>query len=158
VGGSFLSVFQRPAAISTDANDAQQVLCNFESMFGSHRILNGLELGGEKLDHLATLRTDHVIVMLVFVVVLVVGDAVAKPNFARETRFGEEFQRAVNGGLSDAWIFLFDETVEIFAGQMSFSAQENIENQVTLGRALETLLLNMFEENFLLFSHFAGLC
>jgi len=36
-----------------------------------------------------------------------------------------------------------------------FSVQENIENQVTLRRALQPLLLNVFKKDFLLFSHAA---
>ena len=37
------------------------------------------------------------IVMLMLVVVFVVSDAVAEAHFARESRFGQEFQRAIDG-------------------------------------------------------------
>ena len=63
------------------------------------------------------------------------------------------FKRAIDGGLPDAGIFLLDQTIKIFAGKMLFRAQKHIQNQVALGRAFESLLLDMFEKNFLLFSH-----
>ena len=131
----------------------KQMLRDLEAMLRGHRVLNRFQLGRKELDDLATLGTDHVIVMLMFVVVFVVGDAVAKANFARESCFGEQLERAIDSRLADAGIFLLDQPVEIFAGKMSFGAQKNVENQVALSGALESLLLNVFEENFLLFSH-----
>jgi len=132
------------------------VLGYFEAVFCSHRVLDGLQLRRKEFDDPATLRTDHMIVMLVLVVVLVVGDAIAKANFAREPGLGEQLQRPVNGGLADAWVFLFDQTIEIFTGKMSFRPEKDVENQVALGGALEALLLDMVAENFLLFSHLLG--
>ena len=104
------------AAVDADADDAQQVLGDFEAMLGGHRVLDGFEFGGVKLDDLAALRTDHVVVMLVFVVVFVVGASIAEPDFACEPRFGEEFQGSIDGGLADARIFFLHQTVEIFVG------------------------------------------
>ncbi len=152
----FVGFFQRSATLGTDADYPQQVLGDLEAVFCSHRVLDGLQLRRKEFDDPAALRTDHMIVMLVFVVVFVVGDAVTKANFARKPGFGEQFQRPVNGGLADAWIFLFDQAVEIFTGKMSFRPQKDIENQVALAGALEALLLDMVTENFLLFSHLLG--
>jgi hypothetical protein len=43
--------------------------------------------------------------------------------------------------------------IEIFTGQVFFSAQKNIEDKVALGRAFEALLLDVRQEYFLFFSH-----
>ena len=49
--------------------------------------------------------------MLVFVVVFVVRAPVAEPNLTRESRFGEQFERAINCRLTDGRIFFFDELI-----------------------------------------------
>ncbi len=149
-------IFHYPSALGTDSNNPQQVLGHLEPMFCRHRVLNRFQLRRKELDDPAALGTDHVVVVLVFVIVFVVSDAVAKTNFAREPGFGQEFQRAIDCGLPDARVSLPNQAIKIFAGEVRFRAQEDVENQVTLRRALESLLLNMFEKNFLLFRHSFG--
>ena len=122
-------------------------------MLRCHCILDRLELRGKEFDDAAALGTDHVIVVLVLIVVLVVRNAVAKSNLTGQAGFGQEFQGPVDGGLPYAWVFLLDKAVQVLAGKMCFRAQEDVENQVALRRALEALSLDMFEENFLLFGH-----
>ena len=124
-----------------------------KAMLCGHRILKSFQLRREELYDSPTLRADHVIVVLMLVIVFVVGDAIAKANFARESRFGQKFQRAVNGGLTNGRVFLSDKAVKVFAGKMLLRAQKQIKNQVALSRALESLLLDMGEKNFLFFSH-----
>ena|SRR5207248_7536147 len=91
--------------------------------------------------------------MLMLVIVFVVSDAIAKANFARESGFSEELQRSIDRSLPDAGVFLTGEAVKVFAGKVGFRSQEYVENQVALRRTLESFLLDMFEKNFLLFSH-----
>lgn len=146
-------LFSGSAAVGADANDAQEVLRDLEPVLGGHRVLERFELSGKEFDDLAALGTDHVIVVLMFVVVLVVRAPVAEPDFPRESRVGQEFQRAIDGSLTDVRILFLHEPVEVFVGEMFLGAQENIQDQVTLGGALESLLLNVFEEEFLLLRH-----
>jgi hypothetical protein len=127
-----------------------------ETVPGSHSILDRLQFSRKELDDPATLRTDHVVVVLVFVIVFVVGDAIAKANFAREPRFRQKLQRTIDRGLADARVFLPDQAIKVFAGQVRFRAKEHVEDELTLRRPLESLLLNMFEKNFLFFSHWLG--
>ena len=142
-----------PLALGADADNAQQVLRDFEAMLSGHGVLECFQFSRKELDDPAALGADHVIVMLMFVVVFVVRAAIAKANFARQTCFRQELQRAIDGGLTDAGIFLFDEPVKIFAGEVLLRAQEDVENQVALGGALEAFPLDVFEKDFLLFSH-----
>ena len=146
----------RMLAVRANADNAQHVLSNFKLMLRGHGILQRFELSRKELDDLATLRTDHVIVMLVFVVVLVVRAAVAKANLARQAGVSQEFQGAIDGSLTDGRIFFFDELVEIFVREVFFSAQKNIQNQVTLRRPLQPLFLDVFKKDFLLFSWLLG--
>jgi hypothetical protein len=125
------------------------VLRDLEPVFGGHRVLYRFEFGGKELDDLAAFGTDHVIVVLVFVVVLVMRTAIAKTHFARKSSFREKFEGTIDGGLTDARVLFLHQAVKVFVGEMLFSSKKNIQNQVSLGGALESLLLNVFEENFL---------
>jgi len=73
-----------PATLGTESDDAVKVLRNLEVMLGSEFFLKFLKLLGIEFDNAATLRTDHVIVVLMFVIVLVVCDAIAEPHLARK--------------------------------------------------------------------------
>ena len=103
------------ATVSADAKYSQKMLFDFKAVLGGHSILNSFELGGVKLYDLTTLYADHVVVVLVFVVVLVMRAPIAEANLARQSRFGQEFQRAIDCGLPDGRVFLFDKLVKVFA-------------------------------------------
>lgn len=98
------------------------MLGNLKPVLGGHRVLDGFQFRGEELDDLAALGTDHVVVVLMFVVMLVMRASVAKPDFARESCFGQEFESAIDGRLPYAGIFFLHEPVEIFVGEMFFGA------------------------------------
>jgi hypothetical protein len=97
-----------------------------------------------------------VVVVLMFVIMFVVSDAITEPNFAREPRFRQQLQRTIDRGLADARVFLPHQAIKVFAGKVGFRAKEHVEDELTLRRPLESLLLNMFEKNFLFFSHWLG--
>lgn len=105
-----------PGALAVGANPdhAQQMLCDFETMLGGHGVLKSFQFSRKELDDLAALGTDHVIVVLVFVVMFVVRASVAETNFARESGFGEQFERAINGRLTDGRVLTLHQPVEIF--------------------------------------------
>jgi len=98
----------RRLAFGAEADDTQQVLGDFEVMLRRHRVLDGFELGREELDNLAALRTNHVIVMLMFVVVFVVRAPVTEAHFTCESGFSQQFERAIDGRLADGRVFSFD--------------------------------------------------
>src|SRR5688572_32550140 len=78
-------LFLRAPAVGADADDPQEVLRDLEPVFRGHRVLERLEFSGEKLDDLSAFGTDHVIVVLMFVVVLVMSAPVAKPDLDRKS-------------------------------------------------------------------------
>ena len=149
----FCLFFPGPAAICTDTDYAQQMLSHFKLVLGGHLILNCFEFGRIELYDLSTLGADHMVVMLVFVIVFVVRAAVAKTDLARQTGVRQQLQSAIDSRMTDRWIFGLDQTIEVFAGEVLFGAQEHLENQIPLGCSLQSPLLDVFEKYFLLFSH-----
>src|SRR6266568_8862756 len=127
--------------------------CCCSTYWRRHGILNSLELGGIKFDDLAALRANHVSVMLVFIVMFVMSAAVPESHFASQSRIGKQPQRSIDGRLADGGIFFADQAMEIVSRQVAFRAQEDFENKIALRGTLQAFLLNMLQENFLLFSH-----
>src|ERR1051325_10863541 len=78
-------------AVRTDSDNTQQVLSHLKPVPGCHGILNCLQLGRKEFDNATTLRTNHVVVMLMFVVMFVVRAVVAKAHLAREPCFRQQF-------------------------------------------------------------------
>jgi hypothetical protein len=95
-------------ALGAEADDAQEMLRDFEVMLGGHRVLDRFELSRKEFDNLPALRANHVIVMLMFVVVFVVRAPVAEADFARETGFSKQLERAIDGRLADGRVFFFN--------------------------------------------------
>src|SRR5256714_10170932 len=140
-------------ALRADAEDAKAVLRRAELVLSDDGVLYGLKFGGVELDGLAALGADHVVVVRVLVVVLVARATVAETNLARESGLDQELERAVDGRVADAWVFLLDEVVEVFARQVLLRSEEHVEDTVALRRALQPGVLYVPVENFLLFSH-----
>jgi hypothetical protein len=80
----FSSFFHRAATLGADADNAKQMLRYLKPVLGSHRILNPFQLCRKEFDYSATLRADHVVVMLMLVVMFVVCSVVAEADLARE--------------------------------------------------------------------------
>jgi len=94
--------------------------------------------------------------MLVFVLVFVVSASIAKADLARESCLSQKFERSIDGCLAHARIFLLYETIEIFVGEVFFTAKKDVENQVALSGALESFFLNVPKKDFLFFRHRFG--
>lgn len=118
-----------------------------ETEIACHLILQILDIGRKELDHLAAMRADHVVMMLVIVVVLIVGFVIAKPDLACETRLCQQLQRAIYGRQTDGRIFFMDEIVKIFAREMFLGAQKDLEYQVALIGASQTGRLYVFRKD-----------
>ena len=95
-------------ALGADAEDSQRVLRRAELVLGDDGVLYGLKLCGVELDCLAALGADQMIVMRVLVVVLVARATVAEANLAGESRLDQKLERAIDGRVAYAWVFIFD--------------------------------------------------
>jgi hypothetical protein len=114
-------------------------------MLCCHCVLYGLKFGRVKLNNLAALRTNHMIVMLMLVIVFVVRAAVTKADFAGQSGLAQQFESAIDGRLSNSGIFFLDQSIEILTRKVIFSAQEDVENELSLRRSLQTFGLNVFK-------------
>jgi len=108
---------------------------------------------GEEFHRATATSADHVMVAAAVVLVLVAGDTVVESDFAGESAFGEQFQRAVHRSVADASIFLLDEPVKLLGGKMIAGFEKRAENGVALGRLFEPDVLKMAVENILSFTH-----
>src|SRR5262245_16857190 len=96
-----------------------------ETVSANDLVLKLLYLFTVELYQRSTSRADQVIVMSVLVVMLVEHAPVVKLQFASQTTLLEQLQCAINGRKPDRWIFCFDDRIQIFAGYVPFSVQEN---------------------------------
>ena len=110
----------------------------FETKLVRHLILQRLNICRKEFDHFAAFGADHMIVMIVIVMMLIVGFVVAKANLAGESCFGQKLERPIDGRVPDGRIFLDDEAVKVFAGQVVFGAEKYLEDQVALPCATQS--------------------
>jgi hypothetical protein len=85
--------------------------------------------------------------------VLVARAAVAEAHLAREPRLDQQLERAVDGRVPDVRVFLLDEMIKVFAGEVLLGAQKHVENHVALRRPLQPGALDVPVKNLFLFSH-----
>jgi len=93
------------------------------------------------------------VVMLMFVVMLIVRAPVTEAHFTSQTGIRQKPQRSVNGSLSNGWILFADQPMEIVSRKVALRAQKDFKNKIALRGTLQAFLLNVLQENFLLFSH-----
>lgn len=115
--GGFLSFL----AVGADAEYSMAVMKRLESVAADYFILQSLYLFIVELDQSAAASTDQVVVVSVFVVVLVKHAAVVELEFPREATVLEQLQCAINGSEPNRRVFCLDDSVQILAGNVSFS-------------------------------------
>jgi hypothetical protein len=100
--------------------------------FVCHLVLKSLDVRREELDHLPALSTDHVIVMLVIVMMLVIGLVVAEAYFTSKSRLGQKLKSTIYGRMADRWVLFLDKPMKVIRGQVLLGTQERFQNYVTL--------------------------
>ena len=81
------------------------------------------------------------------VLVFVARDAIVKSDFARQATIGEQFEGAVNGGESDAWVGLFDEAMQFVSGEVLSRFEEGAQNCVALFGLFQADPAKVLEKN-----------
>lgn len=112
-----------------------------------HFILQFLDRRRKKFDHLTALGADHMIMMFVIVMMLVIGLIVPKSHFPGETGLGEQPERSINCSQTYRRVAAMYKRMEIFASQMFFRAQKNLEDRVALNGPPKTRRLYVVEKN-----------
>ena len=91
------------------------------------------------------------------VLVFVARDAVVEGDFAGESAFGQEFQRAIDSGVADAGVFFLDEAVKFVGGEVVAGFEECAEDGIALGSLLKAYVFEVAMEDVLRFAdHLPG--
>src|SRR5215472_12902895 len=85
-------------AVFTDAIDLKVVTGSVKTVFAADLLLQLADLGREEFDRGAAFCAHHVMVAAAVELVLVAGHAVRKRHHAGQPAFGQQFERAVDGG------------------------------------------------------------
>ena len=83
------------------------------------------------------------------VLVLVAGDAIVEGDFACQSAFGEKFERAVDGGKSNARIALPHELVKLFSREMLVGLEKGEQDGIALLSLLQTDTFQVLMETLL---------
>jgi hypothetical protein len=121
-------------------------------MLASDLLLDFSDFLREKFDRSSALGAHHVVMTAAVVLVLITGDAVVEGDFAGESATGEEFQRAVDSGETDARIGFLDQTVQFVGGEMFAGFEESSQNRVALLGLFQADAFEMLPKNSLGFA------
>lgn len=96
------------SAIFAEPVNLERVPGGFVMVLAPDLLFQPIHFGGKELNRTAASCAYHVMVTASIVLMLITSNPVMKRNFARQSTFGEQLQRAVNGSKSDARIALAD--------------------------------------------------
>ena len=140
--------------LCASAEYAMAVVKRLEPVSTGDLLLHSFDLFAVELDQGAALSADQVIVMAVLIVMLIQCPAIVGLKLSGQTAFFQEFQRAVYRRESDCGVFCSHESVEIFARDMTFGIEKNVQNCVPLSGALQAGPLEVLVKNLGFFSLF----
>src|SRR5438552_2901729 len=122
-------------AIRADAPQPEAMMGRLKPEVVGHLVLKRFDIGRKKLDDSAALRTNHMVMMFMIIVMLVIGLIIAEPDFPGETGLGQKLQRTVNGRMPNARVPLLHEPVYIFARKVLLGQKKDLEDQIALAGA-----------------------
>jgi hypothetical protein len=109
-------------------------------------------LGREKFHRGAAFGAHHVVMAAAVVLVLEARNAVMKSDFTGQSTTGQQLQRPVDGGKSDACVFLLDQSVQFVGGEMLASFEKRAQDRVALPGLLQAYAAEMLQKNSLGFA------
>ena len=117
------------------AVDLQDALARREVARRGDLLEERLDVRAEKLERSIAGLADQMKVARVAIRVLEPETALAEVDLARDPRLLHPLERAVDGGAADLLILAADQIVQVVGGQMSFLAEEDIDDEVALAGA-----------------------
>src|SRR5215213_2368748 len=139
-------------AVGTNSENPVTVMKGLEFVPAHDLVLQVFDLLVVELDQRPAPGTDQVVVMSVFVVVLVEHAPVVEFELASQPAFSQELEGAIDRGEPDSRIVRLDQGVEVFARNVAFGVEKNIEYQVALRCALQSLTLQVLVKYLFLFA------
>src|SRR5215472_17796209 len=131
------------AAIFTNPIDLKSVAGGRVLVFSPDLALQVPNFRREEFHRTAALGTHHVMMAAPVVLVLVTRDAVMKRHLARQPAFGQQFQRAIDGGKPDLGVFLPHQLKQIIGRKVFARIQKSAQNRVPLLGVFQTHALQM---------------
>ena len=104
-----------------------------------------------KFNQVAALRADQVIMMLMVIFVLISLTTVPQSLLSGQPTLVQQFERAIDSGKPNAWIFGLDEIIKVLGAQVTFRLEKDLENQLTLRSLLESGAAQVIEKYLFLF-------
>ena len=114
----------------------QHALPRREIARGSHLLEQRLDVRAEKLERPVAGLADQMEVPGMPVGMLEAEPAFAEVDLAGDAGVDHPLQRAVDGRAADSLILASDEVDEIVGGEVALLAEEDVDDQVALARAL----------------------
>jgi hypothetical protein len=134
-------------AVLTDAVDLEGVAGGEVVMLVSDGALDLSHLRREELDRGATLGANHVVMTAPVVLMFEAGNAVVEGDFTGEAATGEKFKRAVDGGETDARVFLLDQAMKFVGGKVLAGFEKGAQDGVALPSLLQAHATQMLQKN-----------
>ena len=145
------------AAVLANSVDLEGMTGRQEVIFAADFLLQLIDFGGEKLNRTSAIGAHHVVMATPVVLMFVAGDAIVESDFAGQTALGQELKSAVDGGVSDAGVFLLDQTMEFVGREVVASLKKSTQDSVALGGLFKANAFQMAVKNLLrLADHLAG--
>jgi hypothetical protein len=141
------------AAILADAVDLKCMARSQVTVFSPNFLFQMAHFLGEKLHRTAALGANHVVMAAPVVLVLIAGDAVMECDFAGQSALGQQFQRSVDSGVSNAFVFFLNQPMEFIGRKMIARLQKCPQDRVALRCLLQAHALQMPMQNILSLSH-----
>lgn len=123
------------------------VRLNLETERFGDSLFLGLHGFTGKLDDLAARITNEMMMMCGVESVLKAGNTVIEHDFPGQAGFGDEFHRAVNGGIPDFLVLPFDHAKQVIHGDMLVGTEKCFQNQGTLFGSLKSRVPDKVAEN-----------
>jgi len=117
-----------------------------EIIFSGYILLKRFDALVLEFEDRAAFRTDQVVVMAVRDLVLVPGKPVRESSLIGQSRIGQQFQGAVDGGITDARVVFLHPEVQFFRAQVLSGIDKNLQDVITLGRGPEPLTRQVFRK------------
>jgi len=136
-------------ALVTDTVNLKGVPRSYVVMLAPDVFLDLLNLGRKEFYRTAALRTHHVMMAAAIVLMLISGDAVVECDLAGESALGQQFERAVHGGKSDARVTTLHQLVQFFGGEMVMRIQKGTQDSIALARMFQPHALEVAVKNLL---------
>jgi hypothetical protein len=159
MGMVFLSQAARSvllAAILADSVDLEGVAGSCVMVSIANLLFQTVNLGREKFHGTPAPGTDHVMVAAAVVLMLVPGDTIVKGDFAGQAALGQQLQRPVNRGETDAGVFLLHQPVQFVDGEVLASLKKSSQNGVALRRLFQAHTFKMPMQKLLRFADHLG--